>query len=710
MRALAPRVVEGLNGALHRLFAERPALHLLGEDVLDPYGGAFKVTRGLSTAHPDRVLTTPLSEAGITGVAAGLALSGDQVVVEMMFGDFAALAFDQLLNLVSKSVTMYGHRVPMPVVVRCPVGGGRGYGPTHSQSVQKHFVGIPNLSLYETTPFHDPYLLLSHALDHGPSVLFEDKVLYTRRSFTDGVVDEHLRYTVVGAAPGWAHVAPADGSPADVVLLCPGGVAHRAVEAAGLLRDRGIAVHLLVPGRLYPLDLDEVLPLIAGARLVAVAEESTEGGTWGAEVAAHVHRSCWQDLRAPVLMLSSADSIVPTAPHLEARVLLGAQRIAEEVAAAVGTVPGVVSDAVPDVVPGAVPDAAPEAEAVGVPVTAPKLNNNDETYVLLEWLVAEGERVAEGAPLVELETSKAVEEIAAPASGYVRASVAAGTEVPVGAVLAHLVPTAPAATAAPPAAPVPPAAQTAPAPAPAPVAERSRTRVLDRVQQGIAAVVTRAHREVPAAFAALEVGVDHAIERLRALSEETGGEIGLAEAVVKAVAAARPAFPTLFGTLVDERTVALADTADVAVTVDTGTGLYTPVLRDCANRSVEELADDLMDFRLKALRGEFTARELDGGTIGVSLNLEPGVLVVSPIVLWPQLCMVSVSGPIARVLPVDGAPVVTTVVTLGLAHDHRVVNGREAVAFLRAVADSLCDPHQLDDLLRVTPADHDHRD
>ncbi|GAB1511099.1 2-oxo acid dehydrogenase subunit E2 [Actinophytocola sp. KF-1] len=684
MTALAPRVVEALNAALHRLFAERPTLHLLGEDVLDPYGGAFKVTRGLSTAHPERVLTTPLSEAGITGVAAGLALAGDEVVVEVMFGDFAALAFDQLLNFVSKSVTMYGHHVPMRVVVRCPVGGRRGYGPTHSQSVQKHFIGIPNLALYETSPFHDAYELLSHALDHGPAMVFEDKVLYTRRLFTDGIVDEHFRFAMTGAAPGWAHVAPVDGAPADVLLLCPGGVAHRAIEAAATLREKGIRVHVMVPGRLYPLDLEPVLPSVAEARLVAVAEESTAGGTWGAEVAARLHRSCWPDLRAPVLTLSSADSVVPTAPHLEARVLLGAHRIAEEIAAAFG--------GVPDVAPAAAPEETGSASVAGVPVTAPKLNNNDETYVVLEWLVEDGERVAEGAPLVELETSKAVEEIAAPASGYLRTRADAGTEVAVGAVLAELLP-APSPTPRP--APHGTPAVTSVAPA----TDRGTTVVLDRVQQGIAAVVTRAHREVPAAFTALEVRVDHTIERLRAVSEETGGEIGLAEAVVKAVAAARPAFPSLFGRLVDERTVTLAETADIAVTVDAGNGLYTPVLRDCANRPVSELADDLMDFRLKALRGEFTARELDGGAIGVSLNLEPGVSVVAPIVLWPQLCMVSVGGPLERVVAVAGTPVPATAVTLGLAYDHRVVNGRTAVAFLRAVADSLCDPHQLDKLI-----------
>src|SRR6201999_2748055 len=145
--------------------------------------------------YPDRVLATPLSEGGLIGVAVGLALCGNRVIAEIMFGDFAALGFDQVLNFASKSVSMYGHRVPMPLVVRCPVGGNRGYGPTHSQSLQKHFIGIANLVLYELSPFHDPEALLDHALSQGvPGILFEDKVLYTRRAFRDGLIDDAFGY------------------------------------------------------------------------------------------------------------------------------------------------------------------------------------------------------------------------------------------------------------------------------------------------------------------------------------------------------------------------------------------------------------------------------------------------------------------------------------------------------------------------------------
>ncbi|NJN37352.1 MAG: alpha-ketoacid dehydrogenase subunit beta, partial [Nitrospiraceae bacterium] len=112
----------------------------------------------------------------IVGIAGGLALQGDKPIAELMFGDFIALAFDQILNFASKSVTMYGQTVPLHLLVRCPVGGRRGYGPTHSQCVQKHFLGIPNLELYESSPLHDHVPLLPRLLALGrPAILFEDK-------------------------------------------------------------------------------------------------------------------------------------------------------------------------------------------------------------------------------------------------------------------------------------------------------------------------------------------------------------------------------------------------------------------------------------------------------------------------------------------------------------------------------------------------------
>uniref|UniRef100_UPI003F84DDE4 2-oxo acid dehydrogenase subunit E2 n=1 Tax=Actinosynnema sp. TaxID=1872144 RepID=UPI003F84DDE4 len=338
----------------------------------------------------------------------------------------------------------------------------------------------------------------------------------------------------------------------------------------------------------------------------------------------------------------------------------------------------------------------------------------------------DGAPVAPGTPVVELETSKAVEELLCEHAGFLRAHVEVGTEVPVGAHLATISPRAPepadepapdaggerftapgtasdrAAGAAPAgtAAALPTAtSDLAPLGAAHPPAATARTHLLDRVQQGTAAVVARAHREVPAAFTAVEVRVDRLLDRLARFSSDHDAEVGITEALVKAVAAAHPEFGLLFGSLVDDRTVALAPTPHVAITMDAGKGLYTPVVRDCADRPLIDLADDIMDLRVKAVRGSFSAAELTGATITISLNTGDDVLLAVPIVMWPQLAMVSLSATRTRLDLVDGELRQSRVVTLGLAYDHRAINGREASEFLRAVADSLREPERIDELL-----------
>ncbi|WP_433056629.1 alpha-ketoacid dehydrogenase subunit beta [Dactylosporangium sp. CS-033363] len=305
------RVAESLNLALQKLLDEDPRLYLLGEDITDPYGGAFKVTRGLSTRFPDRVLGTPISESAIVGVANGLALAGDKAIVEIMFADFALLAFDQIVNVAAKSTAMFGRPVPMPVVVRCPTGGNRGYGPTHSQSPQKHFLGVPGLDVFELSPFTEPLPLLRGMLASGrPAVLFEDKVLYGRqlgvpRPFTaDGD-------TVV-----------VDGAPSDdFLIVAPGGLAHRALEAMeALLMRYELCGALHVPARLYPWDPGPVLR--HPARQVLVVEDGPPGASWATEVAFQLHAAGRQ-----VRVLHAADTVVPTAAHLEREVLVQAGSI-----------------------------------------------------------------------------------------------------------------------------------------------------------------------------------------------------------------------------------------------------------------------------------------------------------------------------------------------------------------------------------------------
>ncbi len=175
-----PTILEALNAALQNALASDERVVIMGEDILDPYGGAFKVTRGLSDSFPDRVITTPISEAGIVGVAAGMALRGLLPVVEIMFGDFITLIADQVINHAAKFRWMYNNQVRVPIVIRTPMGGRRGYGPTHSQTMEKFFIGVPGLRVLAPNTFSDPGDLLSKAIfeDNDPVLFIENKLLY----------------------------------------------------------------------------------------------------------------------------------------------------------------------------------------------------------------------------------------------------------------------------------------------------------------------------------------------------------------------------------------------------------------------------------------------------------------------------------------------------------------------------------------------------
>jgi pyruvate/2-oxoglutarate/acetoin dehydrogenase E1 component len=180
-------VLESLNSALLHAMETDPSVFVLGEDILDPYGGAFKVTRGLSTRFPERVLTSPISEAALVGVANGMALRGLRPVAEIMFGDFVTLIADQLVNQAAKFRWMYNNKVNVPMVVRTPMGGRRGYGPTHSQSLEKMFMGIPGLTVVAPNTLGDAGRLLEAAIaDTDPVLFVEHKLLYTRKQLEPG--------------------------------------------------------------------------------------------------------------------------------------------------------------------------------------------------------------------------------------------------------------------------------------------------------------------------------------------------------------------------------------------------------------------------------------------------------------------------------------------------------------------------------------------
>ena len=171
------RMVKSLNKT-YRKFLENGSF-FIGEDIVDPYGGAFKVTNGFSTDFPNQVYQSPISEAGLVGVSIGMSLMGVRSFAEIMFGDFTTLAFDQLMNNASKMHHMYAFQVDVPLIIRTPMGGKRGYGPTHSQSLEKFLVGIDNTLVIALSSLIDPELVLND-LDKikCPTVIIENKLDY----------------------------------------------------------------------------------------------------------------------------------------------------------------------------------------------------------------------------------------------------------------------------------------------------------------------------------------------------------------------------------------------------------------------------------------------------------------------------------------------------------------------------------------------------
>lgn len=324
---------ESLNGALNAVLADDERVHLLGEDIVDPYGGAFKVTAGLSTRYPRRVRSTPVSEAAIVGLATGMALAGLRPIVEIMFADFLTLGFDQLFNHATKFPRMYDGRVRCPIIVRTPAGGGRGYGPTHSQSPEKFFLGVPGLVVAAANRYADPLPVLRHLQEQpGPSLYVEHKTLYAQPMW------EAARATALGwrwkdfqlgGLPARSlSLVPAD--ECQLVVVAYGESARRLEEVVlELALDDEIFCLLVCPTSLNPQDLDPLWEQVREVGRVAFVEEGTQGWNWGTEWAYRAQLECGKDLKAAPGCIASRANIIPCGVGREAETIPTARDLAE---------------------------------------------------------------------------------------------------------------------------------------------------------------------------------------------------------------------------------------------------------------------------------------------------------------------------------------------------------------------------------------------
>jgi len=278
-----------------------------GEDIAE-YGGAFKVTKGLIDAFGrDRVFNTPISEACICGTAVGAAMTGLRPVVELMYMDFGLMASDQISNQAAKWHYMSGASIEVPLVYRASVGGGKGYGGQHSQTLESMFAHIPGLYVvYPATPYDAKGMLKSAIRDNNPILFVESQIMYNYK----GVVpaEEYL------IPLGKADVKRAGDA---VSIITWGPMLYEALKAADQLAAQGVAAEVVDIRSLVPLDMETILASVRKTGRCVVASHCVGIGSYTGEIASRIMAEAFDSLDAPVLRVGAKDGIAPQAYSLE---------------------------------------------------------------------------------------------------------------------------------------------------------------------------------------------------------------------------------------------------------------------------------------------------------------------------------------------------------------------------------------------------------
>jgi len=308
-RGEAVTFLEAISEGLWEEMVRNPDVFLMGEDI-GVYGGAFKVTQGFLDAFGDqRVIDTPISEAGFTAAAAGAAHMGLRPVVEIQFMDFVAPAVDVITNYLATS--LYRGSGSMPVVIRGPVGGGNRGGPFHSQNVEMAFFHTPGLKIvYPSTPGDAKGLLKASIRDDNPVLFLEHKGLYRAPAFRQVLPrEDHL------VPLGRARRARAG---RDLTLVTYGMMVHRSLEAARILEtDSGVQVEVLDLRTLLPLDEDSIVESVKRTGKLLVVHEDTRTGGLAGEIGMRVNERAFEWLDGPILRVTALDAPVPYAGTLE---------------------------------------------------------------------------------------------------------------------------------------------------------------------------------------------------------------------------------------------------------------------------------------------------------------------------------------------------------------------------------------------------------
>ena len=299
---------EAVKEAIAEELRRDPNVFLMGEDV-GPAGTVFKVLTGLYDEFgPDRIIDTPIAEAGLVGLGVGAALTGMRPIVDVMFGDFITLAMDQVVNQAAKLCYMSGGQASVPITIRTTIGAGRSSAAQHSQSLHAWLAHIPGLKVaIPSTPADAKGLFKTAVRDNNPVVIYEDKMMYALK----GMVPTDEDYTIpLGKAD-----IKREGD--DVTFIATSSMVHVALEAAHHLAEQGISAEVVDPRTLVPLDTETLIQSVIKTTRAVIIDEGHRGYGITGELASVVYQGAFDYIDAPIVRLGAMDVPIPFSKPLE---------------------------------------------------------------------------------------------------------------------------------------------------------------------------------------------------------------------------------------------------------------------------------------------------------------------------------------------------------------------------------------------------------
>ena len=299
---------EAIKEAIAEEMRRDPTVFLMGEDV-GKAGTVFKVLTGLHAEFGDeRVIDTPIAEAGLVGLGVGAALTGSRPIVDVMFGDFITLAMDQIVNQAAKLRYMSGGQATVPLTIRTTMGAGRSSAAQHSQSLHAWLAHIPGLKVViPSTPADAKGLFKTAVRDDNPVIIYEDKMMYALK----GNVPTEEDYTI----PFGQADIKREGD--DVTFIATSSMVHVALEAANTLADQGISAEVVDPRTLVPLDEDTLIESVVKTTRAVIIDEGHRGFGITGELASIVYQGAFDYIDAPIVRLGAKDVPVPFSKPLE---------------------------------------------------------------------------------------------------------------------------------------------------------------------------------------------------------------------------------------------------------------------------------------------------------------------------------------------------------------------------------------------------------